>query len=100
MQKREFTELDDLRLLYRGNKILGDLFSKGVHSIRQLSSDESSAKGFYRFLQNDRVSEEEIVRNLSANCKAACQDKYVVCIQDTTEINLSSHSRRIKKMSI
>ncbi|WP_315818148.1 IS4 family transposase [Paraflavitalea speifideaquila] len=97
MQKREFTELDDLRLLYRGNKILGDLFSKGVHSIRQLSSDESSAKGFYRFLQNDRVSEEEIVRNLSANCKAACQDKYVVCIQDTTEINLSSHSRRIKK---
>lgn len=97
MQKREFTELDDLRLVYRGNKILGDLFSKSVHSIRQIAEDESSAKGFYRFLQNDRVSEEDIVWNLSSNCKEACQGKYVVCIQDTTEINLSSHSNRIKK---
>ena len=97
MQKREFTDLDDLGLVYRGNKILGALFSKSVHSIRQLTVGESSAKGFYRFLQNDRVSEEDIVCNLSANCKAACQGKYVVCIQDTTEINLSSHSNRIKK---
>ena len=97
MQKREFTDLDDLRLVYRGNKILGDLFSRSVHSIRQIAEDKAAVKGFYRFLQNDRVSEEEIVLNLSANCKAACQGKYVVCIQDTTEINLSSHSGRLKK---
>jgi hypothetical protein len=97
MQKREFTDLDDLRLVYRGNKILGDLFSKSVHSIRQLSANDAAAKGFYRFLQNDRVSEDDIVTNLSSNCKAACRGKYVVCIQDTTEINLSSHSNRIKK---
>jgi hypothetical protein len=99
MQKREFTDLDDLRLVYRGNKILGDLFCKSVHSIRQLSADDASAKGFYRFLRNERVSEEDIVYNLSSNCKAACRGKYVVCIQDTTEINLSSHSKRIKKDS-
>ena len=99
MQKREFTDLEDLRLLYRGNKILGDLFSKSVHSIRQVTQDESAAKGFYRFLQNDRVSEEDIVSNLVTNCKMACRGKYVVCLQDTTEINLSSHSRRIKKDS-
>src|SRR5689334_559188 len=97
MQKRELTDLEDLRLVYRGNKILGSLFSKGVHSIRQLAENESSAKGFYRFLGNDRVSEEDIVMNLSSNCKAACKDKYVVCIQDTTEINLISHKKRIKK---
>lgn len=99
MQKREFTDLDDLRLLYRGNKILGDLFSRSVHSIRQITQDESAAKGFYRFLQNERVSEEDIVSNLVTNCKMACRGKYVVCLQDTTEINLSSHSRRIKKDS-
>ena len=97
MQKREFTDLADLRLVYRGNKILCDLFSKSVHSIRQIAEDEASAKGFYRFLQNDRVSEEDIIGNMSANCKAACQDKYVVCIQDTSEINLSSHRDRLKK---
>jgi len=97
MQKRELTDLEDLRLVYRGNKILGDLFNRSIHSIRQLTGNESSAKGFYRFLQNDRVSEEDIVYNLSMNCKAACRGKYVVCIQDTTEINLGSHSNRIKK---
>lgn len=97
MQKREFTDLDDLRLIYRGNKILRDLFSRSVHSIRQITNKESDAKGFYRFLQNDRVSEEDIVYNLSLNCKRACKGKYLVCIQDTTEINLSSHSNRLKK---
>jgi hypothetical protein len=97
MQKRGFTELEDQRLVNRGNKILGDLFSRSVHSIRQLTNNESSAKGFYRFLQNERVSERNIIDNLSANCKAACRGKYVVCIQDTTEINLGSHRKRIKK---
>lgn len=97
MHKREFSDLDDLRLVYRGNKILNDLFSKSVHSIRQIANDEPAAKGFYRFLQNDRVSEEDIINNLAANCKTASKGKYVVCFQDTTEINLSSHSNRIKK---
>jgi Transposase DNA-binding len=95
--KREFTDLEDMRLLYRGNKILEDLFSSSTHSIRQISKDESSAKGFYRFLSNDRISEEDIVSNLQINCEAACRGKYVLCIQDTTEINLSSHTNRIKK---
>lgn len=97
MQKREFTELADLRLVNRGNKILGDLFSKSVHSVRQITEDETSAKGFYRFLQNDAVSEDDIVWNLSANCRAGCYGKHVICIQDTTEVNLKSHSNRIKK---
>lgn len=95
--KREFTDLEDMRLLYRGNKILEDLFVSSSRSIRQISKDESSAKGTYRFLSNDRVSEEDIVNNLATNCVAACKGKYVLCIQDSSEINLSSHSNRIKK---
>ena len=97
MEKRELTELEDLRLVYRGNKILRDLFGKSVHSIRQIASDESGAKGFYRFLQNDRVSEDDIVANLVTNCKKACRGKFVVCLQDSTEINLNAHCNRIKK---
>lgn len=76
---------------------MDDLFSKSVGSIRQLSQDEASAKGYYRFLQNERVSEDDIIRNMSYNCLEACRGKYVVCIQDTTEINLYSHKGRIKK---
>ncbi|NTE21290.1 IS4 family transposase [Agrobacterium tumefaciens] len=97
MNTRNFRDLGDKRLLKRGNKILDDLFTKSVRSIRQFSDDEASAKGCYRFLQNDRVSEDDIIRNMSYNCIEACRGKYVVCIQDSTEINLYSHKGRIKK---
>lgn len=97
MEKREITSLTDHRLLLRGNKIMEDLFRRSVHSIRQLTQNESDAKGFYRFLKNDRVSEKDILDNLISNCQVACKGKYVLCIQDTTEINLSSHSNRINK---
>lgn len=97
MQKRGFSDLDDMRLVYRGNKILGDLFSRSVHSIRQLTRDEAEAKAFYRFLQNDRVSEQDIVDNMVTNCRNACLGRYVVCLQDTTEVNLISHRGRIRR---
>lgn len=99
MQKRGFTSLSDTRLVNRGNQNLDILFRNSVHSIRQLSRNEAEAKGFYRFLSNEKVSEDAIISNLSSNCRAACQGKFVVCIQDTTEINLSNHRNRIKKDS-
>jgi len=97
MNNRQFTSLKDRRLVKRGNKILDDLFRKSVHSIRQLTKTDSEAKGCYRFLQNLRVTEQGILANMVANCRAGCAGKYVLCLQDTSEINLSSHSRRIHK---
>ncbi len=77
MQHRGFTDLDDMRLIYRGNKILNNLFSKSVHSIRQLSEDGSSAKGFYRFLQNDRVIPNGIIMQTKIDLKKYnCMSKY------------------------
>ncbi|MFT4203088.1 MAG: IS4 family transposase [Chitinophagaceae bacterium] len=99
MNERGLTDLEDIRLVYRGNNLMQDLFRKGVHSIRQATGDEASAKGAYRFLRNDRVGEEDLVGNFSDNCKAACRGRYVVCIQDSSEINLSGHSGRINKDS-
>ena len=74
---------------------MSDLFANTVHSIRQLTGDEAAAKGCYRFLQNERVSEDDIIANMSANCRAAAQGRYVVCIQDTTQVNLAAHRGRI-----
>lgn len=69
MQTRYFEEIKDKRLLNRGNSILNRLFSNSIHSIRQLAENDSEAKAMYRFLQNDNVSEKDIVRNMSLNCK-------------------------------
>lgn len=97
LNNRTLTDLVDERLVNRGNTIMGDLFRKHTHSIRQISGEESKAKATYRFLNNERITESDIERNLISNCRSACRGKSVVCIQDTTEINLSSHSGRIKR---
>ena len=81
----------------RGNFILNRLFSNSVHSIRQLAANDSEAKAMYRFLQNDRVSEEDIIQNMSSNCIRCVKDRPVLCIQDSSEINLYNHRNRLKK---
>lgn len=83
----------------RGNSILNRLFCNSVHSIRQLATDDTEAKAFYRFLQNDRVSESDLIRNMSLNCQSCVTDRPVLCIQDSSEINLYQHRGRIKKDS-
>lgn len=97
MKDRQLSDIKDLRLLKRGNIILDKLFKNSVHSIRQITQSDSEAKSFYRFLQNDNVSEADIVRNMTANCVSSCTKKVVLCIQDTTEVNLYNHKNRVKK---
>jgi hypothetical protein len=97
VQTRYLEDIKDKRLLKRGNSILNRLFSNSVHSIRRLAASDSEAKAFYRFLQNDKVSEADIISNMSANCCSSIANRIVLCIQDTSEINLYRHRNRIKK---
>lgn len=97
MQTRYFENLKDKRLLNRGNSILNRLFANSIYSIRQLAESDSEAKAIYRFLQNDNVSEADIINNMSINCVSCVEDKSVLCIQDSSEINLYNHKNRIKK---
>lgn len=97
MEDRQFKDLKDRRLLKRGNLIFDKLFKNSVHSIRQIAQSDSEAKSIYRFLQNDNVSEADIIKNMSANCISCCSNKVVLCIQDTTEVNLYNHKNRVKK---
>ena len=97
MQTRHFNDLKDKRLLNRGNSILNRLFSSSVHSIRQLAQSDSEAKAMYRFLQNDNVSEKDIIHNMTLNCIDAVGERSVLCIQDTSDVNLYNHKNRLKK---
>ena len=97
MQPRHFEDLKDKRLLNRGNSILDRLFANSVHSIRQLARSDSEAKAMYRFFQNDRVSEDDIIRNMASNCGSCVGGKSVLCIQDSSEVNLFKHRNRLKK---
>lgn len=86
----------DKRLNNRCGEVISNLFSKGVHSIRQLSDSLSQAKGFYRFLSNARVEEQSIISDISSRCGSSCKGKTVLCIQDSTEVNMYNHRNRLK----
>ena len=86
----------DRRLQLRAKKMISELFSKCVHSIRQISNDKASQQAWYRFLRNDNTTEEEeITKQITDFCGIATRGRVVLSIQDTTEINLYSHKNRI-----
>jgi len=87
----------DKRLDARGSKIVRRLFVSGTHSVRQLTDCNAELKGCYRFLQNERTTEEAIVKGISSRCSSAVKDKVVLSIQDTSEINLYNHKNRISR---
>lgn len=97
MQTRHLTGLKDKRLTKRGNTLLNRLFAIGGQSIRQLANNDSQAKGFYRFLTNENVSEQDLIANMVANCQSCVADRPLLCIQDSSEINLANHHNRLKK---
>jgi hypothetical protein len=89
----------DPRLGSRGLELNNGLFINSIHSIQQLATSRAQQVAFYRFLKNDKVTEDALIKELSGRCNKLCKDKIVLAIQDTTEINLCSHKNRIDKTS-
>jgi len=87
---------NDKRLEKRGLQLLGRLFSSSSRVIQQIAQCRSEQKGFYRFLNNEKVREEAFIEEIAGRCGKAVAGKVVLCIQDTTEVNLSRHKNRLK----
>lgn len=64
--------------------------------IRQIADDRAEQISFYRFLNNERVSQKEIIENQLERYKLSEQSGHLLCISDTTEISLGSHRGRLK----
>jgi hypothetical protein len=86
----------DARLQKRAIKMTRELFSKSIHSIRQISSDYASQRGWYRFLGNKKTTEQSIIKEITKQCFLSVKGRVVLSIQDTSEINLYNHKNRIQ----
>lgn len=89
----------DLRLSKRGTTIMNSLLLGQSCSIRQLSSDRAKQKGMYRFLDNEQVREEDLIAACQERTGSLCNDRHLLVLNDTTEINLQQHAGRIKTLS-
>ncbi len=89
----------DLRLERRGNELCKRLSHHPSSSIRQISANSAEQKAFYRFLNNQRVKEQDLITEVSFRMSQLAKGRHLLCIQDTCEINLSGHKGRLKSNS-
>lgn len=89
----------DKRIEQRAAEVLAKLTTGRNSSLRQVSQDEAQQKSFYRLFNNDSFSEQAIEQSIVKRCGELCKDRHLLCIQDTTEFNLSAQRGRIKPES-
>ena len=91
--------IGDLRLERRGNELCKKLSQHPSSSIRQVSANQAEQKAYYRFLNNERVDEQELINEASSRMGQLAKGRHLLCIQDTCEVNLSGHKGRLKPNS-
>jgi hypothetical protein len=69
-------------------------------NIRRISQNRAEQVGYYRFLENERVTTSELVRSLADACEQQVEGKHILAISDSSEINLQAHVGRIQPAGI
>ena len=93
-QEEEFggVALGDERLVRRLHTIAGDFFARPTMNIPQACGSRAKAKAVYRFLDHPRVHLESVLSgHYQATRRRAAAYPVVLAVQDTTELNYSTH---------
>ena len=91
--------LGDLRLERRGQELWGKLSQHPGSSIRQLANDRAEQKAYYRFLNNERIEEAQLIKEASIRMSQLAKGRHLLCVQDTCEVNLGKHKGRVDSNS-
>lgn len=89
----------DKRLDKRANKLSALLYFSQTSSIHGATLTEAEQKGAYRFLSNAKVEEQSLIEACKERSGYLCEGKDLLVIQDTTEINMDDHHRRLQPES-
>jgi len=92
-------KLPDRRLEVRAEKLARQLSQNPCSSIRKLSGTPAEHKAALRFLNNEKVEEEVLVKELSERVGQIVSDRHVLVVTDTCEVNMSNHKGRLKSNS-
>lgn len=92
-------KLPDRRLDIRADKLARQLSQNPCSSVRKLSGTPAEHKANLRFLNNEKVEEEVLVKELSGRVGQIVTDRHVLVVTDTCEVNMSNHKGRLKPNS-
>jgi hypothetical protein len=81
----------DKRLEKRAAIITSALFKSKKSSIHGSTHCEAEQKGFYRFLENKKVTEEALIQEMTSRCTKNCKNRDVIILQDTSSFGFSTY---------
>ncbi len=87
---------NDKRLQKRGLQLEEDFIRSNNCSIHKTCQHSTAIKGAYRFLANEKVTEEALMSDLVASCSDQVSNKSVIVFCDTSSLNFDAHKGRIK----
>ena len=92
LQEISTVNFGDKRLDKRFSNILSNIAANPEASIPQACADWKETKGLYRFLSNPKVNTDKILQpHIDATISRIKNERTVLMIQDTTEIDYTSH---------
>lgn len=83
------------RLLAREEQILNVFANTQNSSIHKTFKDYNDQKAVYRFLRNDKVSEDYLIQTIQQRTQQQSKGKRVLAICDTSSINTQTNKGRI-----
>ena len=89
----------DKRLAIRGGLIASGMLRSTDSSVRQSFSTKASQKATYRFFNNEKITETELIDTCIERTALLCAGRQVLVVSDRTEINLQSHAGRMTAAS-
>lgn len=96
----DFTGLfGDKRLESRADLISSSLLQSKTSVIHSATNTEAEQRGFYRFLGNEDVKEDDLIREMTRRCVRNCAGKHVIVVQDSTSMGLSGNAKNIRPSS-
>jgi hypothetical protein len=88
-------QFGDKRLDKRAAMLQQAFLQSRTSSVHATGQTEAEQKGIYRFLGNDKVTEDKLIASMQKRVGLLSAGREVLVIQDTTDIDLSKHSKRI-----
>lgn len=80
----------------KGASLFSRMVSLGTVRVRRLARDRAERVQYGRWLGNERVTAEEISEHCGQRVAALCQDRHILAIQDTSELNYQKHAHRTR----
>jgi hypothetical protein len=88
--------LGDKRLERRADLISSSLLQSRTSVIHSATKNEAEQRGFYRFLCNQEVKEEDLIREMTQRCAKNIIGREILVIQDSSSLGLSHNAKNIK----